>query len=122
CNGGFYYGHRWFHCWWHPGHGSQAFVGALIRSCDTYFYQVGLRVGIDPLHSWAERVGLIGRTGIDLPQERKSFVPSVGWYNSRFGSRGWGRGVILSLAIGQAEMLETPLSLAAFYSLLVKRG
>jgi penicillin-binding protein 2 len=122
CNGGFYYGHRWFRCWWRPGHGSQSFVGALIRSCDTYFYQVGLRVGIDPLYAWSNRCGLIGRTGIDLPQERKGFVPSVEWYDKHFGSRHWGRGVVLSLAIGQAETLATPVGLAAFYCFLVNGG
>lgn len=122
CGGGFTYGGRYFHCWFHPGHGSQTFVGALARSCDTYFYQLGLRVGIDGLHDWAEKCGLIGRTGIDLPQERKCFVPNVAWYEKRFGSRGWGRGVVLSLGIGQAEMLQTPLGLACFYSLLVNGG
>lgn len=122
CAGGFLYGGRWSRCWYRPGHGSQAFVGAMARSCDTYFYQLGLRVSIDRLHAWSETCGLIGRTGIDLPQERKCFVPDVAWYDKRFGSRRWGRGVVLSLAIGQAEMLQTPLGLACFYSLLVNGG
>lgn len=122
CNGGFFYGNRYFHCWWPAGHGSQNFLGALTRSCDAYFYQVGLREGIDGMARWAKAVGLIGRTGIDLPQERKSFVPDIAWYNKRFGPGRWGRGVVLSLAIGQAEIIETPLSLAAFYSLLVNGG
>ncbi len=122
CGGGFFYGGRFFRCWFHAGHGSQAFVGALARSCDTYFYQLGLRVGIDGLHRWSETCGLIGKTGIDLPQERKCFVPSTAWYDKRFGPRRWGRGVVLSLGIGQAELLQTPLGLARFYCLLVNGG
>ncbi len=122
CGGGYFFGNRYFRCWLHSGHGSQDFLGALTRSCDTYYYQVGLREGIDGLARWAKETGLIGRTGIDLPQERKSFVPDVAWYNKHRGERGWGKGVVLSLAIGQAEIIQTPLSLAAFYSLLVNGG
>ncbi len=113
CAGGFNFGHRFFKCWQHSGHGSLVLREAIARSCDTYFYQVGLRVGLDRLSEEARDLGLGQKTGVDLPSERRGHVPTAEWYDRRYGKRGWTRAVLLNLAIGQGELLLSPLQIAS---------
>lgn len=112
CNGSYFYGGRSFGCWKPEGHGTLDFVGAIQHSCDVYFYQMGLRVGLDRLETTARALGLGARTGVDLPQERGGLMPSPAWYDRRWGAGRWRKGVLLNLAIGQGEILVTPLQLA----------
>ena len=77
-----------------------------------YFYQVGVKLGLPRLESMARSFGLGGRTGIDLPQERQGLIPSPAWYDKRWGVGKWRKGLLLNLAIGQGELLVTPLQLA----------
>ncbi|MGD8394543.1 MAG: penicillin-binding protein 2, partial [Candidatus Eiseniibacteriota bacterium] len=119
CEGGWQFGNRWFRC--HHVHGLVAFEMAMILSCDTYFYQAGVRTGLDAIADAAIALGFGKRCGIELP-ESKGFVPSVGWYNDRYGKHGWTRGVVLNLAIGQGEILATPLQLASMMATLANRG
>jgi len=112
CNGAYLFGGRSFGCWKHSGHGPLDFVGALQHSCDVYFYQIGLRLGLPQLEQTARSFGLGSRTGIDLPQESAGLVPSTAWYDRRWGAGRWRKGVMLNLAIGQGEILATPLQLA----------
>jgi penicillin-binding protein 2 len=122
CFGGMWYGTRWFGCWKEQGHGSLDLYQAIVQSCDTYFYQLGNRLGVDALLEGAKDLGFSKKTGIDLPNESRGFVPDPTWYDRRYGERGWGRGVALNLAIGQGELLLTPLQLAVFYSMLANGG
>lgn len=112
CSGSYLYGGRSFGCWKRSGHGSLDFPEALQHSCDVYFYQVGIKLGLPRLESTARGFGLGDRTGIDLPQERRGLVPSPAWYDQRWGRGGWRKGLLLNLAIGQGELLVTPLQLA----------
>ena len=112
CPGRYSYGGRSFGCWKRTGHGSLDFIGALEHSCDVYFYQIGPRLGLGPLEASAREFGLGGRTGIDLPQEKKGLIPDQAWYDKRWGAGKWRKGVMLNLAIGQGELLTTPLQLA----------
>jgi penicillin-binding protein 2 len=112
CPGFFTLGHTVFHCWQHHGHGSLALRDAITRSCDVYFYQVGLRLGVDGITDEARGLGLGTKTGVDLPSEKGGFVPSNAWYEKRAGRRGNFRGASVNLAIGQGEMLLTPLQIA----------
>ncbi len=112
CAGRYSYGGRSFGCWKRTGHGSLDFIGALEHSCDVYFYQVGPKLGLGPLEAAARDFGLGGRTGIDLPQEKKGLIPGQAWYDERWGAGKWRKGVMLNLAIGQGELLTTPLQLA----------
>jgi penicillin-binding protein 2 len=68
CVGGYQFGSRWFACWNKAGHGSLDFIGALEKSCDVYFYQIGPKLGLTPLEETARGFGLGDRTGVDLPQ------------------------------------------------------
>jgi penicillin-binding protein 2 len=112
CGGGMNYGGRWFSCWEHRGHGSLDLVEALQHSCDVYFYQLGLRIGLPGLEQTAKALGLGARTGVDLPQEARGLVPSPEYYDRRWGAGRWRSGLLLNLAIGQGELLVTPLQLA----------
>ena len=120
CGGGYWYGGRFFRCWQHSGHGSLALVDALAHSCDVYYYQVGLKLGVKRLTDMAKRLQLGERSGVDLPQERRGLVPTPEWYAAR--RRRAGGGVVLNLAIGQGELLTTPLQLAALAALVASRG
>ncbi len=122
CTGGYFFGGRRFGCWKKEGHGNLDLVGALQHSCDVFFYQLGLRLSLEPLEQMARAMGLGEKTGIDLPAESKGLVPSSAYYNLHFRTGRWPRGVLLNLAIGQGELLTTPLQLATMTSLAANGG
>jgi penicillin-binding protein 2 len=122
CSGGYVYGGRRFACWEHHGHGSLDLVDALQHSCDVYFYQLGLRLGLEPIQEMAHALGLGDRTGIDLPAEAKGLVPTTQYYNQHFHTGKWPRGVLLNLGIGQGELLATPLQLATMTAVVANNG
>jgi penicillin-binding protein 2 len=122
CRGGYQFGRRWFRCW-NVGHGRLDLVSAIQQSCDVYFYQLGLKLGLDRFTKRAVNWGFGSETGIDLPEERAGLVPtSAAWFDERYGKQGWGPGVMLNLAIGQGEISQTPLKLAQFYAALLNGG
>jgi penicillin-binding protein 2 len=122
CRGGYQYGRRWFGCW-RSGHGSLDLVQALVQSCDGYFYQLGLRLGLEDFTRRAGEWGFREPTGLDLPGERGGIVPtSAAWYDERYGRGGWGPGVLLNLSIGQGEISQTPLKMAQFFAALLNGG
>jgi penicillin-binding protein 2 len=121
CGGGYFYGNRLFHCHLKGGHGSLTLQDAMARSCDVYFYQVGLRLGVDRLTQFAVACSLDAPTRIDLPQERGSLIPTIDWFRSARGGSPGG-GAALNLAIGQGELLLTPLALARFVAAVVNGG
>jgi penicillin-binding protein 2 len=122
CLGGLQYGNRWFGCWREEGHGSLDLYQAIVQSCDSYFYQLGNRMGLEEIVHGARNLGFATVTGVDLPNENKGFVPDKSWYDRRYGQSGWGRGVTLNLSIGQGELLVTPIQLAVFYSMIANGG
>lgn len=109
CVGGYRFGDRFFGC--HHTHGTADFAEAMRVSCDTYFYQAGLLVGLERLGDFARRFGIGQRTGIVLGERNGNF-PDAAWYDHHYGKREWTRGVVLNLSIGQGEILTTPLQLA----------
>ncbi len=122
CYGGFQFGNRFFKCHKKSGHGSQDVYGAIEVSCDTYFYQVGLKLGLDNFSKYAHACGFGEVTGIDIPAEKPSSFPDEAWYNRVFGKSGWTKAVLLNLGIGQGEVLTTPLGLAQFYAGVANNG
>jgi penicillin-binding protein 2 len=119
CRGGIQYYTRFFRCWKVEGHGDVTLSEAIKHSCDVYFYQLGLLLGLDNLLQDAGQMGMHDPLGIDLPNERSSFFPqSTEYFNRRYGPRGWTNAVTLNLAIGQGENVQTPLNMAYFYALL----
>jgi penicillin-binding protein 2 len=112
--------HR-FHCWRRGGHGSLDMVGALRQSCDTYFYDLARRMGIDRIAEMAIRFGLGKPQGLDLPHERPGLVPTREWKQAAMGTP-WQQGESLVAAIGQGYVLSTPLQLAVMVSRIANGG
>lgn len=112
CPGGAsFYGH-YFSCWFHPGHGTVALHEGIEHSCDVYFYNVANRVGIDNIAHYAEMAGFGHKTGVDLPNERESTMPSTKWKMRMFRQK-WYAGETISVGIGQGAITVSPLELAA---------
>lgn len=122
CLGGMQFGDRFFRCWKRGGHGEVDHLHAMTNSCDTYYYQLGLRLDIDALSVAARAMGL-GRTCSSVfAAEVPGNVPDTEWYDRRFGKGGWTRGVMLNNAIGQGELLVTPLQMAMVAARLASWG
>lgn len=111
CPGHFNLGSRRFHCWRREGHGSMNIITAIERSCDVYFYNVGLRVGIDAIAETCHQFGLGKRTGIEMPNEKGGLIPSTEWKKKQ-GNIPWQKGDTVNASIGQGYVLATPLQLA----------
>jgi penicillin-binding protein 2 len=122
CGGHYVYGGRSFGCWKKTGHGSLDFIEAIQNSCDVYFYQIGLKLGLDRLEQTARGFGLGDRTGVDLPQEKRGLIPSGKWYDQHWGVGRWRKGLLLNLAIGQGELLVTPIQLAMLLGEVAMNG
>lgn len=120
CDSLYRIGNRYFGCW--KRHGSLTLFNAIIQSCDIYFYQLGMLMSLKLIKNYALKLGLGKKCGIDIPGERSGFLPSKEWYNKKFGSRGWSRGVLANLAIGQGEILITPLQGASLFSTIANGG
>jgi len=121
CPGHFTLGRRTYRCWKKEGHGSVDLRDALKRSCDVYFYTMGLRLGIDRIAKWASAFGLGHRTGIPLAQEKPGLIPTSSWKLRRFGEK-WMGGETVSASIGQGYDLATPLQMAVAYAALANGG
>ena len=121
CPGYYEFGGHIFHCWKHGGHGHVNMVEAIAGSCDTYFYDLGHRVGIDKIQAMAQRFGLGQKLGIDLPHERSGFVPSRAWKQAT-RHQPWEQGETLIAAIGQGYMLASPLQLAVMAARIANNG
>jgi penicillin-binding protein 2 len=115
CRGHVQLGNARFHCWKRHGHGWLDLNGALQQSCDTYFYEISKRVGIDKIAEMGRRFGLGRVTGIDLPNERGGLMPTSAWKKKRLGVA-WQKGDTLIAGIGQGFVLTTPLQLAVMTS------
>ncbi|HZS59191.1 MAG TPA: penicillin-binding protein 2 [Gemmatimonadaceae bacterium] len=123
CTGGFQFGDRYFHCWDPHGHGNLTLAQAIVKSCDVYFYQLGLKIGLQRLIAGGVALAFRDKTGIDLPNESSPNFPyAIDYYNRRFGARAWNTSVVLNLAIGQGENSQTIASMARFYTALATDG
>ncbi|MDE1900620.1 MAG: penicillin-binding protein 2 [Alphaproteobacteria bacterium] len=121
CPGYYQLGDHKFHCWKHSGHGNVNMAQAIAQSCDTYFYDLGRRTGIDKMQAMAMRFGLGHRLGIDLPHERPGLVPSRAWKMATQHEE-WQQGESLIAAIGQGYTLATPLQLAVMAARIANGG
>jgi penicillin-binding protein 2 len=123
CRGGLQYGNRFFRCWSRAGHGDLALSDAIAQSCDVYFYQLGLKLGLTSLIEDANAWGLRSRTGIDLPGEiAPEFPTGTEYYDRLYGPRRWTAAVTLNLAIGQGENAQTLVSMVRLYEMLASDG
>ena len=117
---GTFYG-RTFHCLRRQGHGSVNLRQAIEQSCNVYFYSLGERLSIDTINRYGTALGLVGRTGIDLPGEVDSLVPSTEW-KRRVKNEPWYPGETISVAIGQGAVAVTPIALATMIATVANGG
>ena len=117
-----YYG-RDFRCDKASGHGTLNMIQAIAQSCDVYFYELASRMDIDDIRATAEKYGLTERTGIDLPQEKRTRIPSRAW-KKKAAPRDpkWYAGETISVGIGQGAVGVTPIGLARFYAMIATKG
>ncbi len=121
CGSSYRLGRRVFRDWSWRGHGETNLHKALVESCDTYFYQVGLKLGIRKIARYARAFGLGSKTGIDLPDENPGLVATPGWKRRRYHEP-WQKGETLITAIGQGFTLVTPLQMARLISAVANGG
>lgn len=122
CIGGLQIGNRFFKCWFHGGHGRTNIITALKVSCDVFFYDLSKWFKLDEMKAFVKANRLIDKTGIDLPFERKGFFPDIQWYAKRLGKYFSLQGRKANLAIGQGEVLVTPLQLCSYYAAIANDG
>ena len=124
CGGYYYFGNRAWRCWEKNGHGSLDLTGAIARSCDVYFYQLGLKLGISRLVAGGVHQGFASKTGIDLPHEERSRFPDgIKYFNQKYGPNGWTPGAaVVNMSIGQGDNAQTLLNMAKFYTALATDG
>ena len=120
CSGGFRFGNRVFkdlHV-----HGSVNVVEAIQKSCNVFFYQLMLKVGFDKWNEYGRRFGFGLPTNTDTGEETTGLLPSVEYYDNRYGKGKWTQGYLISLAIGQGEVGVSPLQMVRYASALANGG
>ena len=120
CKGGLRFGNRFFKCT--HFHGKVNMISAIEKSCNTYFYQLILKLGIDNLYKYSKMFHFGEKTDIDIGREFSGLIPSKEYYDRVYGVGKWTNGNLLSLGIGQGEILTTPIQLAQYAALLANYG
>ncbi len=115
CHGHYKVLNRVAKCWLEGGHGPITVKEGLVWSCDVVFYELGKRVGPDLLEKYSRGFGLGQKTGIDLPQEKRGFVPTAKWKEKNL-KEPWYDGDSINYGIGQGFVQVTPLQMAGVYS------
>jgi penicillin-binding protein 2 len=110
-----------FRCAKASGHGVMDVHRAIAQSCNVFFYQVGIRLEISRIASYAKRLGLGAVTGIDLPHEVSGLIPSPEW-KMRVLKTPWYGGETVSVAIGQGQVSATPLQMARVAAAIANGG
>ena len=112
--------HR-FRDWKKSGHGTVNMDKAITWSCDTYFYVLAYRMGIDRMHDWMTQFGFGAKTGIDLPNESSGLYPSPKWKMEKRNSK-WSPGETISVSIGQGAFTATAIQLAMATAITANHG
>ena len=115
-----YAGHR-YRDWKRTGHGLVDMHDSIVQSCDTYYYELSLDMGVDALHDTMSPFGFGAKTNIDMHGESKGILPSQAWKRKTKG-KPWYRGETIISSIGQGYNLTTPLQLGKATAILANRG
>ena len=122
CSGGMSYAGRYSRCHKREGHGPQNLIQAIANSCNVYFYQLGIALGLQTLTEEGTRLGFGRRSGVDFPGEAAGTFPTGRqWYVNRFGWRA-PPSEVMNVAIGQGPNAQTPLRMATFFSAIAGNG
>ncbi|KAF0152841.1 MAG: Cell division protein [Ignavibacteria bacterium] len=120
CSGGFQFGDRFFKCL--HVHGATDVGTSIEKSCNTFYYSLVNKLGLDRWSIYSKKFGFGKNSNVDLAEEKDGIVPSSEYYNKRYGKRGWTKGFVISLGIGQGELSVTPLQLAQYTALFANFG
>ena len=121
CTGEIVYGRWHFGCWQKQGHGTLSLHRALVESCDVYFYDLGKRLGIDKVASYARMFGLGKETGLRMAKERSGVVPDTKWKLEK-RKQPWYLGETFNASIGQGYVATTPFQMAQMMSIVANGG
>lgn len=121
CKGQLELGGQVFRCWNPYGHGRVSLHRGLVESCDSYFYEVGLKLGPERIGKYASLFGLGTPSGLGLPQELPGLVPTPAW-KMRTYADSWKDGETLTVAIGQGYLLSSPIQLAMMTAAMANGG
>lgn len=120
CSGSFRYGDKSFAC--EHVHGTVNVETAISLSCNVFFYNLILKMGLEKWSQYAAKFGFGKKTMVDIGEEVKGILPSEEYYNRVYGKSGWTKGFLISLGIGQGELSVTPIQLAKYTALLANYG
>jgi len=121
CPGSYKVGNRLFKCWREEGHGKVDLKEAIIHSCDVYFYQLGLKIGVEDIIRYARLFGLGKATGVDFPLEKRGLLPTPAWKNQNY-KEPWYPGDTANLSIGQGYILVTPIQMLKMINAVANGG
>ena len=120
CPGGFYYG-RFFKC--HGGaHGLLTVKEAIKLSCNTFFFDVMMRLNFGHWSAWGRKFGFGQSVPIDLPEQRSGIMPDSAYFDRQYGKGRWTPGYLVSLGIGQGDVSLTPLQLVRYAAAVANGG
>ncbi len=125
CSGRMTYGNTSMACWIGSkggAHGSLDLSDSIMRSCNCFFYQYGNAAGIDNITKAGRLLGLDGRTGIELDDERPGVLPNPQWLQMNVPRERWSAGTTANTSIGQGYVLATPLQMAAVTTTVANGG
>ena len=121
CSGKMKLGNHLFHCWRHSGHGKQNVISAIKNSCDIFFYEVALKLGIEKIAKMSHHLGLGELYDIGLENQKQGIIPDKQWKLSKLKTP-WQQGETVIAGIGQGYVLINPLQLATMLSRVVNGG
>ncbi len=121
CSGGYTLG-RVYHCFKKEGHGWVEPLASIEQSCDVFYYTLGHKLGAERLGRYMRIFGFGTKTGIDIENEVPGIAPDKKFFDRKFGENRWSPGLVLNVAIGQGEVLATPLQLAHYCGIMATAG
>ena len=121
CEGKIEFGDRFFHCWKTKGHGNMDIVSAIQESCDVFFYNLSIKVGIDRIAEVAKDFGLGQTYNVKLLNQKEGIIPNKKWKKNTY-KESWYGGETLNAAIGQGYVLASPLQLAIMTARIASGG
>jgi penicillin-binding protein 2 len=121
CTGKFGLGDRHYACWYKYGHGRLDLISATTQSCNIYFYQLGLKLGIKSLENYSKKFYLGRKTEVDLPNEKSGFIPNPVWKKSKQKMK-WLQGDTVIFSIGQGGLWVTPIQMSHMISSIANKG
>ncbi len=121
CSGFFNLGQSTFRCWRPSGHGSVNIQQAIQHSCNIYFYNLGLELGVDRISKFARAIGFGSISGLEIGGERAGLVPDRVWKKKVF-KESWYPGDTVNMSIGQGYLLVTPLQMAGLGAIIANKG